>query len=189
VLLEAFAPRPDARELHEISIAAPPDVVYRDLWKADFGDSPIVRALLALRSLPEVVVHGAPANVRTLTLPGIIEAGFGKLAEEPDREIVLGVSGRFWRGTGNLEPFRRDAFTHPVPAGMARAVWNFMVRPNGERGTILSTETRVTCGDPASRFKFRLYWLAIRPFRGLIRINMLRAVKRAAEARAAEERS
>jgi hypothetical protein len=65
---------------------------------------------------------------------------------------------------------------------MARAVWNFMVLPQGESGTFLSTETRVTCGDTASRFKFRLYWLVIQPFSGLIRVIMLRAIRRTAEA-------
>jgi hypothetical protein len=47
---------------------------------------------------------------------------------------------------------------------------------------MLSTETRVACGDAASRAKFRVYWTFVRPFSGLIRIVMLRAVRRAAEA-------
>ena len=46
----------------------------------------------------------------------------------------------------------------------------------------LSTETRVHVADPASRRKFRRYWLVIRPFSGLIRIQLLRAARRRAEA-------
>jgi hypothetical protein len=182
MLLDTFAPDPDVFEVHAIDVAAPPDAVYRALWTVDFGNSPIISGLLALRSLPSLIRTRGPLRDRTLTLRTIMDAGFGRLAEEPDRELVLGVSGRFWRVTGNLEPFSREAFSEAVPAGMARGVWNFMVVPRGERGTVLSTETRVTCGDRASWFKFRLYWVIIRPFSGLIRIIMLRAIRRTAEA-------
>ncbi len=185
MLLEAFAPTPDASETHRIKIAAPPQAVYRALWTADLGRSPLVKVLLALRSLPTLFSTRAKGSSgRELTLQALIDAGFGCLAEEPEREIVLGVSGRFWRPIGNLQPFAREAFSRPVPQGMAQAVWNFSVLPAGDHGTILSTETRVTCGDAASRFKFRLYWLVIRPFSGLIRVIMLRAVRHAAELRA-----
>jgi hypothetical protein len=183
MLLETFAPNPDAVEVHTIRVAARPDVVYRVLWTIDFGKSPIVSGLLTLRSLPERIrTRGTALRGRKLTLRAIMDAGFGRLAEEPNRELVLGVSGRFWRISGNLEPFRPEAFSQPVPAGMARAVWNFVVLPQGEGETVLSTETRVTCGDTASRFKFRLYWLVIRPLSGLIRVIMLRAIRRTAEA-------
>jgi hypothetical protein len=185
MLLEAFAPNPDTSEFHQIQIAAPPEDVYRALWTVDLGRSPLVRGLLALRSLPKVIRTGRKdLSAQRITLQTLIDAGFGRLAEEPDHEIVLGVSGRFWRLVGNLEPFSRAAFSAPVPAGMAQAVWNFRVVPAGDRKTILSTETRVTCGDSASRTKFRVYWLVIRPFSGLIRTIMLKAVQRAAESRA-----
>ena len=185
MLLEAFAPNPDASEIHHIEIAASPEAVYRALWTADLGRSLIVKALLALRSLPELIrTGGKGSSAQELTLQTLIDRGFGRLAEEPDHEIVLGVSGRFWRPTGNLEPFTREAFSRPVLPGMAQAVWNFRVLPTGDRRTTLSTETRVTCGDAASRLKLRLYWFVIRPFSGLIRVMMLRAVRHAAELRA-----
>jgi hypothetical protein len=94
----------------------------------------------------------------------------------------LGISGKFWRPTGNTQPFKKDDFIHPVPAGLARAVWNFSVQEAATSRTILSTETRITCGDKASRWKFRAYWLVVRPFSGLIRLVMLKAIRRACEA-------
>src|SRR6266496_2125482 len=51
MLIDSFAPIPDAVETHRILIAAPREVVYRALWTSDFGGSPIIRSLLALRSL------------------------------------------------------------------------------------------------------------------------------------------
>lgn len=179
MLLDTFAPKPDASEIHHIEIEASPKTVYRALWTADLGMSPIVRGLLGLRSLPAMILSGGDrVHARQLTLQTIVDGGrFGRLAEEPGREIVLGVSGRFWRPIGNVERFDRDSFSCPVRPGMARAVWNFTVDSSGNQRTILSTETRVTCGDAVSRWKFRLYWLAVRPFSGLIRVLMLRAVQ------------
>jgi len=183
MLLELFVPDPDAVETHKIEIAASREVVYRALWTADLGSSPVIKGLLTLRSLPELVLHRghqqhSPPKV---TLHTLMEAGFGRLAEEPGREIVLGVAGRFWRPTGNILPFSQDNFHGPVPPGLARAVWNFTVEEVSAGRTCLSTETRVVCGDRGSRWKFHVYWLLVRPFSGLIRILMLRTVRRASE--------
>jgi hypothetical protein len=57
---------------------------------------------------------------------------------------------------------------------------NFRVEPQGE-GTLLTTETRVLATDPASRRRFRRYWLVIRAGSGLTRRSWLRAAKRRAE--------
>jgi hypothetical protein len=178
MLIDSFAPNPDAVETHHLGINASPEVVYRALWTADLGSSPVIKFLLALRSLPGIIMqpHKSLPHGPRITLQTFIDAGFGVLAEEPGKEIVLGVSGRFWRPTGNLSPFNRADFDAPVPAGFARAIWNFRVEGARDQ-TTLSTETRVTCGDRRSRRKFRAYWFFVRPFSGLIRRIMLRAVR------------
>ena len=183
MLINSFAPNPDAVETHSVTINASPAVVYRTLWTADLGGSLIIKMLLGLRSLPEFVAHPRrswPRNQK-MTMQTLIDAGFGQLAEEPGKEIVLGVTGRFWRPTGNLSPFNRADFGAPVPPGLARAVWNFRVEEPARGQSILSTETRVVCGDSRSRRKFRAYWFFVRPFSGLIRILMLQGVKRACD--------
>ena len=180
MLIDSFAPNPDAVETHSIAINAPSEQVYRALWIADVGGSLIIKALMGLRSLPEFILRRGcvPPRKREITLQTVIDSGFGILANEPD-EIVLGVTGKFWRPTGNLSPFNREDFDRPVPTGLARAVWNFSLKEDQPGHTILSTETRVVCGDENSRRKFRVYWFFVRPFSGLIRLVMLRAVKRA----------
>ena len=75
-----------------------------------------------------------------------------------------------------LEFVERSA-TAAVAAGQLRRQriaigFEAQARPNG--GSYLSTETRVADLDLA----FRLYWLLIRPFSGLIRRRWLRAVAR-----------
>jgi hypothetical protein len=181
MLIDSFAPNPDAVETHSISIKASREAVYQTLWSADLGGSLIVKALLGLRSLPEIILH--PRRLlkrgRKITLQTVIDSGFGILYQQPD-EIVLGVTGRFWRLTGNLSPFKREDFDLPVASGFARGVWNFSMKENVPGRTILSTETRVICGDSKSRRKFLAYWFFVRPFSGLIRLVMLRAVRKAA---------
>ena len=180
MLIDSFAPNPDAVETHRITINAAPDAVYRALWTADLGSSLIIKSLLALRSLPEFILRRGrlPPRKRAITLQTVIDSGFGILVSQPE-EIVLGVTGKFWRPTGNLSPFKREDFDRPVSPGFARGVWNFSVKEAQPGRTILSTETRVVCGDDASRRKFRVYWLFVRPFSGLIRRLILNAVKRA----------
>ena len=177
MLIDSFAPNPEVVETHSIDIAASREVVYRALWTTDIGGSIVIKLLLALRSLPEFVLHGSRPRNSEVNLQTLIDSGFGVLVEKPGEEIVLGVTGRFWRPTGNLSPFRRKDFDQPLPPGIARAVWNFSVSESRNGFTTLSTETRVTCGDVASRRKFRLYWFFVRPFSGLIRRLMLRSVR------------
>jgi len=183
MLIDSFAPEFDATEVHRIAINASRQTVYETLKTADLGRSPVVKLLLWLRSMPGFIAgrgNSAPRNQES-TLQTLIDSGFGLLSESPSEEIVLGVTGRFWRPTGNLSAFKRADFDHPVPAGLARGVWNFSVSESQQGQTILQTETRVICGDAASRRKFLAYWFVVRPFSGLIRLIMLRNVRKAAE--------
>ena len=184
MLIDSFAPRPDAVETHSIVINASRETVYRALRTADLGQSFVIKSLLALRSIPGFIARpcSMPRN-RKLTLQTLMDSGFGLLAEKTDEEIVLGVTGRFWRPAGNLSPFNRADFDRPVSAGFARAVWNFSVSELSQGRTLLRTETRVICGDASSRRKFRTYWFLVRPFSGLIRLIMLKRVRKIAEAR------
>ena len=184
MLIDSFLPDPQFSERHSIEIAANQQTVYRALWTTDLGGSWIVKGLLGLRTLPKLILHPVNRESRgntAITLQSIVNAGFGVLREEPGCEIVLGVTGPFWRPVGNVLPFNAEDFRGPVRPGVARAVWNFSVAAIDDERTILSTETRIICGDASSRRKFRAYWLFVRPFSGLIRHLMLRSVRRDCE--------
>jgi len=184
MLIDSFAPKPDAVEVHSIVINASRATVYCELRTADLGQSIIIKSLLALRSIPGYIARPSalPQN-RQITMQTLMDSGFGLLAEKQDEEIVLGITGRFWRPAGNVSPFNRPDFDRPVAAGFARGVWNFSVSEPTPGHTLLTTETRVTCGDPASRRKFLAYWLVVRPFSGLIRLIMLKSVRKNVEGR------
>jgi hypothetical protein len=133
----------------------------------------------------------APANtwhrfreelrLQQFTLQDLLGHGFGLLAEQAGEELVIGTMGRFWRARGQLCATTGAEFVQPASAGTAKAAWNFAVRQHSNGGTELRTETRVLCADSASRWRFRAYWTLIRPCSGLIRREMLAAVRLRAE--------
>jgi len=73
-----------------------------------------------------------------------------------------------------------DSFLRFDDPAYAKAAMNFHLAPN-PNGTRLSTETRVHVPNPANQRRFRLYWALIGFFSGLIRLEMLWGIKRAAE--------
>lgn len=180
------------RERHTVLISAGAEAVYRSLWKADFGGL-IASTLLGLRAIPSWVSNGRVANGRAaggrstgpaLTLHRFLAAGFTKLDEVPNEELVLGLTGRFWTPTGGLVTTRSDTFRAGPEPGLAQAAWNFHLSSPTPGVTELLTETRVRVAEDA-RASFQLYWTVVRPFSGLLRRVMLRDVRRTAERRVA----
>src|SRR5262249_1584830 len=192
MLVDDFLPEFDVRTHHAIRVAAPPDRVYACLWETDFDHWGLTRALYALRTLPAFV--SAPGETRRrflnevqqqhFTLPDLLAGGFALLDEQPGSELVLGTVGRFWRARGELQATEPQRFVEPAPPGTAKAALNFLGRRHPNGGTELRTETRVLCADAVTRRRFRAYWMLIRPFSGLIRREMLVAVRAQAEATA-----
>jgi hypothetical protein len=181
VLIDEFLPVYDVVEHHAVDVDAPVDQAYRAVKELDLARSPVVLALLFARGLPTVFT-GAVKPKRRLGLDEIVDSGFVVLGEEPNRELVLGVVGKFWRptsGVHRIEPGEFVAFDTP---GFAKGAWNFLVsaRPGG--GSRVETETRVVCTDNDARRKFSRYWWLIGRFSALIRRVMLGDIKRSAEA-------
>jgi len=183
VLIDDVLPTYQVAEHHELLVPIPPARAYAAIWEADLAGSLIVKALLALRTVPALL--SAPTSFRfpasPVTLREILRHGFHLLAEEPGREVVLGVAGRFWQLTGNVAPTDPADFRKPLPPGMARAAWNFVVSERGRDSSLLATETRVFCADDASLRSFRRYRLVVGPLSGLIRSRMLRSIRAVAQ--------
>ena len=94
-----------------------------------------------------------------ITLRAFEARGFTILAEDPPRELLIGLVGTFWTPTGGLRAStrRRSAARSrpapPVPPGTSGS------SPDGA-DCRLTTETRVQCADAESRRRFRWYWLS-----------------------------
>ena len=180
MLIDRFLPDYEVIEHHAVDVDAPVDEAYRAVKELDLARSPIVLALLFARGLPHLFT-GAVKPKRRLGLDEIVESGFVVLGEDQDRELVLGIVGKFWQlssGVHRIEPEEFVAFDTP---GFAKAAWNFVVsaRPGG--GSRVETETRVVSTDDDARRQFSRYWWLIGRFSALIRRVMLQNIKREAE--------
>lgn len=158
-------------EHHSIRVPATPERIWSVIRHGELTTHPLVRLLLKLRGL------GRKTTPQTFSIDLFLEEGFRVLKEDPPRELVLGLEGPFWRPACKLREVDLQSFREPVPSGAARAAWNFLVAADGT----VSTETRILCAED-SRRKFAVYWFFIRPFSGLIRRLMLRAIRDACTA-------
>ncbi|MDL1876095.1 hypothetical protein FBQ85_13125 [Cytophagia bacterium CHB2] len=180
MLIDEFLPRYDVHEYHEIDIAAPAERIYAAMRTLDLSRSWLIRMLFGLRGLPALFSSPSEPKQRLgLTLAGLLDSGFILLGETPQQELVLGLVGKFWTASGEIQHIRTEHFRSFDTPGFAKAVWNFSLAPQPNGVTNVSTNTRVLCLDEASRRRFRMYWLFIRPFSGAIRLAALRAIKRA----------
>jgi hypothetical protein len=144
--------------------------------------------MLALRFLPAALRKGrrGVAALRErggtkLTLRDFERRGFAVLAEDPPRELLIGLVGAFWTPDGGVCTTDATRFRSQSTPGTARAAWNFVVKKRADGSVELSTETRVQPSDAASAWRFRFYWTFVRPGSGLIRRCMLNAIRREAE--------
>lgn len=182
MLIDEFMPEPMFAERHAVRVAAPPERAWEAVRALDLRGSPVIRGLFALRSVPALLAGNRRARGPGLgsTMDELLRSGFVLLAERAPREIVLGLTGRFWTPTGSLSRVEADEFRDFTRPGVALAAWNFTILPTDE-GSLVATETRVRCTDDAAHRSFRRYWRVIRPFSGLVRREALRAIRRAAE--------
>lgn len=178
MLLDRWLPEFDVSKRHAIRIRASRERVFEELLRYDFGTSLSTRVLMGLRGYGRRARR--PPDEQRGSLPeSLARFGFTPLGEEPGRELVFGLVGRFWRLKGDLRAVPAADFAGFREPGVAKAAWNLLVEEEAPGVTRLSTETRVLClGDPARR-RFLLYWRVVEPFSGLIRRSLLRGVRRA----------
>jgi hypothetical protein len=171
MLIDEFLPEYDFIETHDITIRADAARVYRVTNEIDFSESFIIRWLMCLRGM----------SGGSLTLRDLKRYKFEMLREAVNREMAIGLVGRFWTIGGGLKTIDSDSFKQFDTEGYAKAVWNFSLDADGTN-TRLTTETRIKCLDAESRRSFGRYWMFIQPFSGLIRTETLKTIKRKAEA-------
>jgi hypothetical protein len=175
--LDAFLPEYEFSERHALEIDARPQAIDRAVRQVSLSDIPIAMLLLYARRL------GRPrVDMRRPLLEQALQ-GSVLLEDRAGESIVMGLTGQFWRLRGGRDASRPrtvEEFLAYDRADACKAVIDFRIAELGPSRCRLSTETRVHVEDSAARRAFRRYWLVIRPFSGLIRILLLRAVRRQA---------
>jgi hypothetical protein len=179
--IDEFLPLYDVSASYEVRISAPPSLVYQCLLRSDFNKPWVVRLLMTIRTGKRPPRNRVPGE-----LPQRLQGtGFVILAEVPNAEIVIGVVGKFWRPDGGrCLDLAADDFAGFSRPGYAKVAWNFKLRTESPERTVLSTETRIKCFGRAALWKFRLYWILVSPFSGLIRKAILKRVKVESESEA-----
>jgi len=170
-LIDEVMPTYDRRELHRRGVNAPSTAI----WDAihDIGERELwaMRLLMGLRSL------GRRGGSKRTVLEGFERMGFGRVAEDPGRELVIAGIGRFWELSGGLRRVEdRERFARFDEPRYAKVAFNFLVLDG-----VLSTETRIAGTDAHARRRFGAYWILVRPGSGLIRREWLSAIGKRAE--------
>jgi hypothetical protein len=181
--LDLYVPVYQFNESHSVRVMAPRDRVYQAIKDVTPDEIRLFRTLTWLRRFgrrgPESILD-APEHLPILEIA--TRTSFLLLAEEPDREIVVGtlvVAPRGWRPKRRPTPEDFKVLREP---GFAIAAMNFLVEDAGPGACIVTTETRIYATDASTRRRFATYWRVIYPGSALIRRMWLRAVKRRAEA-------
>jgi len=182
-------PACDVSARYRVRVGAPAAQVYAALLATDVSRPWLVRILMGIRLLPGLV-RSPRATWRRLnrrdrpnrsSLRDLDQSDFILLEEAPPREIVMGITGRFWTLSAEIVRIPPERFRDALPIGLAQAAWNFEVT-SVPGGAELSTETRIRCADDATRRQFRRYWRFVAPGSGLIRHAILNQVRREAMA-------
>lgn len=149
-------------EQHATRVAATPERVFEAIRAVTPNEILFFRTLTAIRRIGRPTppnILNAPENEPLLHLA--TRTSFRYLADDPPRELVVG--------------------TVIVPPRAVLATMNFLVKPDGQGGSLLSTETRVFADSVSARRNFSLYWRIIHPGSDIIRRMWLRAIKKRAE--------
>ena len=149
----------------------------------DLNESWVVRAIFRAR---EVVLGAEPD---TLTRPrGIValttSIGWGVLAEEPGRELVMGAVTQPWNANVVFRALPPDEFAAFNAPDYVKILWTLRSDGVNAGQSIFRTETRAVATDAQARTKFRRYWSFLSPGIIIIRWMTLGPLKANAERRA-----
>ena len=183
-LLDRFLPDPEVEEYHRIPVRAPADVTLAAARELDLMRSPVIRGIFLLRALP-TLLRGRP--FRPGGSRGLVEEtlglGWGVLAEEPGRQLVVGAYTQPWHQNVTFHALAPEQFAAFREPGYVKIVWTIEAEPVGSDRSVFTTRTRVVSTDPGARRRFRLYWAPMSVGIILIRHLHLPMVKREAQRR------
>jgi hypothetical protein len=147
----------------------------------DIQSLAVVRAIFWLRAK----FLGARMEARRAQglIADMLALGWERLAEEPGRYFIAGAVCQPWKPDVVFTPIPPGGFASFSEPDRVRIAWTVEAEPLGPALTRLATETRVVATDDAARAKFRWYWRKFAIGIVLIRVLLLRAVRREAEAK------
>jgi uncharacterized protein YndB with AHSA1/START domain len=185
-LLDRFLANPEVDEYHQLEVRAPAAITLAAAKELDLQTSPIVKGIFWLRAIP-TLLRGEPFRPQGSKglVADTLAQGWGVLAEEPDREIVIGAYTQPWHERVIFRPLPPEDFAGFDQPGYVKIVWTLAVKPLEPDRSLLVTRTRAIATDPQSRKRFRRYWAPMSAGIILIRFAGLPLMRKEAERRAA----
>ena len=173
---------PRLLEIDHVDVAAPPRRAWDRVRYGDLAYSPLVRALFALRTLPERL-SGHRTEPLRLRLDDMRSSpdmpGFQILIDEPPREVVVGAIGKVWQLDIPFDHVESAvAFQSFHEPGWVKVAWALRVLPRGTNDSRIEMEVRVDATDDESWNRFRRYFRLIGPGSHFIRRSALAALTR-----------
>jgi hypothetical protein len=190
--LDERIPAYQFHEAHAVRIRATPERIMSAVKAVTADEIRLFRILTWIRApyfrRPTRDSILTPSAGRPI-LDSALASGFIVLADDADRELVIGTvvvaPAAAVRGIPD-DPDRIheaiDRGWRTENPGYARAALNFRIEDQGDGTCRLTTETRVFATDPATARRFAVYWRLIYPGSALIRRMWLDAIRRRAEA-------
>jgi hypothetical protein len=171
-LLDQFLPRWTFAHRHAIVVDSGDIAAIYDIARdVNLAKSRFIGPLFKLRGLP-----AKELNARAFAAA----MGWSEMAQRLDTEFIIG----YWR-SHRVEPvFSRAQFLGNTPGARQKVAFSFRFSRLGPDRVRVDTETRVLCIGRFRTWRYRLYWMATKPFSSLIRKETLKLIKREAEARA-----
>ena len=190
-LLDRFLPEYEVVERHQTRIAAPADVTFAAARAMNLAASPVVRAIFRGRELlmRSSVEERAEQRPLQSLIDEVLSIGWGVLAQESGREIVLGAVTQPWKSDVTFRVLPPDEFAAFDEPGFAKIAWTIRAEPLGPATSRFYTETRVATTDTEARKRFRRYWTMVSPGVRLIRRESVRLVRADAERRHRAQRT
>jgi hypothetical protein len=175
----AFIARPYVSDHHEITIAAPADLVFFDATRLNFQALPIVRAIFRTRAwFMRDTLEPPPKPLGIVAETMVL--GWGLLAHTPCRTMVMGAAAKPWTRNVTFRTIPPEDFVAFAEPDYVKIVWTLEAEPIGPERTRFRTETRVEPTDAGARRKFFWYWLAFGIGIRFIRWSLLRELRRKA---------
>ncbi len=180
--IDRFIPVPDVKERHATVVEAPAELVIDVAERFDLESIRLVHALFWLRARI-LRARDQPRRRRQGLVEELTGLGWGVLAREPGRLLVLGSATRPWEADVRFEPVPPDRFVSFAEADRVKIAVSLEAEPLGPARARFATETRVEATDAGARRRFRRYWRAFGAGIVLIRWLLVPAVRREAERR------
>jgi hypothetical protein len=180
-LIDGFIPRPEVGERHSTLVVAPADLVFGVARDMDMRSIPAIRAIFWLRET--LFRSKAPPRRAQGLVAETLGLGWGRLAERPMRELVMGAVTQPWRADVVFRALPPEEFAAFAEPDLVKIAWTLEAEAIDATRTRFATETRVVSTNDYARRMFRRYWLLVGPGIVLIRRLVVPAVRREAERR------